>query len=216
MKLPKNQFRALLSLALAITVTSLFTLRAYAVTEKGMPNDPSGVQDCSGNLTVKSGTVMINGNPAQTGATVTNGSVISTSSGGKAVIDLGAAGRVELGKNTTVTILCAGGTIEVKSSCEKTEVKVISGSAEVKAPTIGTLTAGQKKDYDGAVDVMGSAGINLEIECEGGHKAGGLLVGPGLIGLLALIGVGAAVAVGVAVGNGDTSSTSGEPSSPRN
>lgn len=214
MKLPKNQLRALLSLALAITVTSLFTLRAYAVTEKGMPNDPSGVQDCSGTLTVKGGTVTINGNPAQTGATVTNGSVISTG-GGKAVIDLGAAGRVELGDHTTVTITCAGGTLEVKSTCSgKTEVKVVSGSAEVKAPTTATLAAGQKKTYDGSVDVTGSAGISLEIECEGGHKAGGLLVGPGLIGLLALLGVGAAVAVGVAVGNGDTSATGRPPVSP--
>lgn len=214
MKLPKNQLRAMLSLVLALTVTTLFTFRVYAATEKGVPSNPSGLQDCSGTLTVKGGTVTINGNPAQTGATVTNGSVISTS-GGKAVIDLGAAGRIELGSNTTVTITCAGGTIEVKSTCAgKTEVKVMAGSAEVKAPTTATLAAGQKKTYDGAVEVTGGAGISLEIECEGGHRAGGLLVGPGLIGLLALIGVGAAVAVGVAVGNGETSATGRPPLSP--
>ncbi len=214
MKLPKNQLRAMLSLVLAITVTTLFTLRAYAATEKSMVNDPAGLQDCSGTLTVNGGTTTINGNPAQTGATVTNGSVVSTGSG-SAVIDLGATGRVMVGKHTTVTILCVGGSLEVKSTCSgKTEVKVISGSGEVKAPTTETLAAGQKKTYDGSVDVMGGAGINLEVECEGGRRGAGLLVGPGLIGLLALLGVGAAVAVGVAVGNGETSSTGRPPVSP--
>ena len=214
MKLPKNQLRAMLSLVLAITVTTLFTFRAFAATEKSKVNDPTGLQDCNGTLTVNGGTTTINGNPAQTGATVTNGSVVSTGGGG-AVIDLGAAGRIVLGKHTTVTILCAGGSVEVKSTCSgKTEVKVVAGSAEVKAPTTETLATGQKKTYDGSVDVMGGAGINLEIDCVGGRRGAGLLVGPGLIGLLALIGVGAAVAVGVAVGNGDTDASGRPPVSP--
>ena len=48
------------------------------------------------------------------------------------------------------------------------------------------------------------------LEC-GSRKAGGLLVGPGLLGLLALLGVGAAVATGIAVGNGETSSVGRPP-----
>jgi hypothetical protein len=141
------------------------------------------------------------------------GSVIATSGNGKALIDLGAAGRVEVGENTAVTITCVGGAIHLRTNCSKTEVEVKSGSANVTAPSAETMAAGSKKDFGGAVEADLSAGANVEVECEG-HKGGGaLFVGPGLLGLLALIGVGAAVAVGVAVGEGDTGGA-GVPSSP--
>ena len=201
MKLPKGHLRVLLSLVLAMTVTTLFTLRSYAAIDT---NIETIAQDCTGTLTVKSGSVTMNGNSAQTGATVMTGSVIATSGNGNAVIDMGAAGRVEVKGSTTVTITCVGGAIQIRTNCSKTEIDVKSGSVSVTAPSTETIEAGKEKEYNGAVEGTLSAGASIEVECEGRKAAAGLFVGPGLVGLLALIGVGAAVAAGIAIGEGDT------------
>jgi formylmethanofuran dehydrogenase subunit C len=207
MKLPKGYLRALLSLVLVMTITTLFTLRSYAAIE-------TPAQDCTGTLTVKSGTVTVNGNASQTGATIMTGSVVATSGNGNAVIDLGAAGRVEVKGSTTVTITCVGGAIQIRTNCSKTEIEVKSGQVNVTTPSTETVDAGKSKDFGGPVEGTLSAGASIEVECEGRKAGGALLVGPGLIGLLALLGVGAAVAVGVAVGEGDTGGSGVEPVSP--
>lgn len=209
MKLPKGHLRALLSLVLAMTVTTLFTLRSYAAVD--MKSEVLA-QDCTGTLTVKSGSVTVNGNASQTGATVMTGSVIATSGNGNAVIDLGAAGRVEVKGSTTVTITCVGGAIQIRTNCSKTEIDVKVGTVSVTSPNTETLETGKKKDFGGQVDGTLSTGASIVVECEGRKAGGALLVGPGLLGLLALIGVGAAVATGIAVGDGETAG--GEPVSP--
>jgi ferric-dicitrate binding protein FerR (iron transport regulator) len=212
MKLPTRYFRAMLSLALALTVTTVFTLRSFASVETGKRAANSVfAQDCTGTLTVKDGSVTVNGNAAQTGATVTNGSVIATASNGRAEIDFGGAGRVMIGRGTAVTIDCAGGTLSIRSNCSgKTEIEVKSGSVNVTAPSVDTLAAGKEGRYDGPTAFTVAAGSVLEVDCEGSRRAAGAFIGPGLIGLLALIGLGTAVAVGIAVGEGDTG-TSGNP-----
>jgi hypothetical protein len=214
MKLRTSYQRATISIALAMAVATVFTLSSFAAPE--VPKaliDPVLAQDCTGTLSVKSGQVTINGNAAQTGATVMTGSTIATGSNGKAIIDLGSLGRVELGDNTTVTLTCAGGSLQIRANCTRTEVEVRSGSVNVTSPTAGTLTAGQKGKYDGAVDLNSTGSVDVQIECEGRKVGAGPFVGPGLIGLLALIGIGAAVAIGVAVGD---ESGGGTPSSPIN
>jgi hypothetical protein len=206
MKLPTGSLRAMLSLVLTLSVTTVFTFRSFAAVEIGAGAAESVLaQDCTGTLTVKDGTVTVNGNMAQTGATVMNGSVIATTSNGRAEIDFGGAGRVMLGRGTTVTIDCAGGALSVRSNCSgKTEIEVKSGSVSVTAPSTDTIAAGKQGRYDGPTAFTVAASSVIEVDCESNRRgAGGLLVGPGLIGVLALIGVGAAVAVGVAVGEGD-------------
>lgn len=200
--------KAILSLALAVTVTSVFSLRSFAAIETPTGAVEPNAQTC-GTLTVKAGTVTINGNTSQTGATVMNGSVVSTGAG-EAVIDMGPAGRIELGDHTTATVICAGGSVRVRTTCDKTKIEVKAGQVAVETPKAETLSAGKTETYDGAVDASAAAGVDMEIECVG-KKRGGLFVGPGLIGLLALVGVGAAVAIGVGLGEGDISSA---PSSP--
>src|ERR1044072_7097446 len=59
MKLPKGHLRALLSIMLAMTVTTLFTLRSYAAIDT---KSEALAQDCTGTLTDKSGSVTVNGN----------------------------------------------------------------------------------------------------------------------------------------------------------
>lgn len=203
--------RSSISLVLAVAVATVFTLRSFAAPEAVRINAEVVPQDCTGALTIKDGQVSINGNTAQTGATVLSGSVISTNSNGKAVIDLGSLGRVEVGDNTTITLTCVAGLLEIRSTCSKTEVEVRRGAVNVKAPKVETLTAEKKSKYDGSVDMTSTGGVDVKIECEGNKAAAGIYVGPGLVGFLALIGVGAAVAAGIAASSNDENPP---PSSP--
>ena len=219
MNLPVKNLRAMLSLVLAVTVTSLFTLRAYAANEAKAPATQPTVetlllQDCTGTLTVKSGKVTLNGNDAQTGATVTSGSVIATGDNGRVIIDLGALGRVELGHHTTVTIDCAGGMIHGRTTCGgKVEIENHAGQVNVTVPKVETIEVGKEKTYDDPAEFTAAAGSSVELEC-GRRKAAGLLIGPGLVGILALIGVGAAVAAGIGLSDSDSSSVGRPPVSP--
>lgn len=200
--------RASISLVLAIAIATVFTLHSFAAPEPAKPaGDPNLAQDCAGTLTVSAGQVTINGNAAQTGATVMTGSIIATNSNGKAIIDLGALGRVELGEKTTITLTCAAGLLQIKSNCSKTEVEVRRGTLDVRTPKTETLTAGKETEYDGDFDATSTGSVDVKIECEG--RKAGAFIRPGLLGLLALIGVGAAVATGVTIGSDEP-----RPSSP--
>ena len=208
MKLRLSHPRASISFALAIAVTTVFTLHSFAAPDAArLAAEPIFAEDCTGTLTISGGQVTINGNAAQTGATVMSGSVVATGSNGKAIIDFNAIGRVELGENTAVTLTCSGGLLEIRSSCPKTEIKVTRGTVDVKSPRTETLTAGKEEKYDNGFAATVTGSVELKIEC-GGRRVGKFT--PGLLGLLALIGVGAGVAAGVAAGNGDSVS----PSSP--
>ncbi|MFY9555959.1 MAG: hypothetical protein WAV20_26750 [Blastocatellia bacterium] len=203
--------RASVTLFVAMAIVTVFTLRSFAAPETITMSAPRAAQDCTGTLTVKAGQVSINGNAAQTGATVMTGSVITTGSNGKAIIDLGALGRVEVGDNTTITVTCTAGLLEIRSNCSRTEVEVRRGTVDVKAPKVETLAAGKEETYDGAVDFTSAGGVDVKVECEGRRVGAGPFVGPGLLGLLALIGVGAAVAIGIAIGDEEGTTP---PSSP--
>ena len=136
--------KAFISVLLTIAVATVFTIRSFASPDLGKVEEATSIaQDCTGTLTVIAGRVSINGNAAQTGATVLTGSAISTDSKGKAAIDLGAAGRVELGESTAVTLICVGTSIEIRSNCSKIEVEVRRGTLEVKTPKAETLVAGK-------------------------------------------------------------------------
>jgi hypothetical protein len=212
MTLPVRNLKALLSLLLAVSVTTLFTLRAYAADEVKAPaaGAASAVQDCTGTLTVKSGKVMLNGNEAQTGATVMNGSVISTGDNGRVIIDLGALGRIELGHHTTVTVDCATATVHGRTTCGgKVRIEDRAGQVNVTVPKVETILPGKHETYDDPAEFTAPAGSSILIEC-GSRTGGALLFGPGLVGLLALIGVGAGVATGIIIGGRDN----GRPVSP--
>jgi len=199
--------RASITFALVIAIATVFTLRSFAAPEVTKSADPNP-QDCTGSLTVKGGQVTINGNAAQTGATVLTGSVISTSSNGKAIIDLGQLGRVEIGDSTTATLTCVPGMLDIRTTCSRTEVDVRRGTVDVKSPKTETLNAGKKAKYDGAFEMTSSGGVDVKVECEGRKAAAGIFVGPGLWGLLALVAVGGAVAAGIVAGGNSSGSSS--------
>ena len=215
MILPVRHLRVMLSLMLAVTVTSLFTWPVRATDEPKVPASESlALQDCTGTLTVKSGNVTLNGNPAQTGTTVTNGSIISTGDNGNVIIDLGAVGKIELGHHTTVTVDCATGTIHGRTTCGgKVRIEDRLGQVNVTVPKVETILPGKHETYDDPAEFTAPAGSSVLIEC-GKRRAAGLLLGPGLLGILALIGVGAAVATGIAIGNGDNGHPPVSPARP--
>ena len=213
MKLRQSYQRASISVVLAMAVMMVFTLRSFAAPEIVTPVvDPMLVQDCTGTVSVKSGSITINGNAAQTGATVMSGSTIATSSNGKAIVDLGPLGRVEIGEGSTVTLTCVGGSLQIRTSCARTEVDVKSGSLNVTAPTAKTVAAGSDETFTGGIEANSTGAIDVKVECEGrrGGAGAGPMIGAGWLGLLALIGVGTAVAIGIALGDEEGVS----PSSP--
>jgi hypothetical protein len=213
MKLPNNLYRGLISVVLALAVTMVFSLRSFAAAETRdrAASSPAASEILTGTLTVRGGLVRINGNEAPTGTTVLGGSIIATEANTEAMIDLGDAGRLEVGSNTTVSLAGAAGMVQLKSDCPgKTEIKVSKGTVEVTSPRTETITAGHEGEYDGEVTYNPSPDAVYKIECER-RGGGGYFVGPGLIGLLALIGVGAAVAIGIAVGNAEGGSNVSSP-----
>jgi hypothetical protein len=165
---------------------------------------PVPPQDCTGTLTLTKGTATINGNPAQTGATVLSGSQVATGPDSAAVIDFGSAGRLRLGDQTIVQPLCVNNEIKVRLSCNKTEVDVTSG--QVTAGSV-TVTPGSDKSFGAGTEVTASSGADFGVECEGrrffGVAGAGDTVGPGLAGWLTLLGLGAGVATGIALGGDD-------------
>ena len=188
-----RMLKASITVLSAIALTTVFSLSVFAA-----PNLPFQ----AGTITVR-GSVSVNGNPVQTGATLMSGNTITTGSDGNAVVDLGSAGRVEVGDGTTATITFTGDSIQVTTTC-RTEVDVTRGAVQVTSPTTETLNAGQDKTYDGGVSASATGGADFSVDCEGLKGGAGAWLGPGLLGVLALIGVGAAVATGIAIGDEDS------------
>ena len=191
-----RMLRASITVLAVIALTTVFTLSIYAA-----PNVPFQ----TGTVTVR-GNVTVNGNAVQTGGTVMSGNTVTTGSDGNAVIDLGSAGRIELRDGTTATITFTGDSFQIQTTC-RTEVDVTSGTVNVTSPRTETLTAGKDGTYDGGVNASATGGANVVIDCESRSGGGGAFLGPGLVGVLALIGVGTAVAVGIALGDEDSVDT---------
>jgi hypothetical protein len=109
MSISKLHYRAFLGVALSFTLVTAFTLSSFAASvvsdsvDEGLADNILIPQALTGTLTAK-GPVLVNGNDAKTGTTVTDGSVIQTRTGGHAFIELGAPGRVELDPITAITL----------------------------------------------------------------------------------------------------------------
>ena len=118
MKIPKVRFETSLSLTLVLALVTVFSLSSFAASsttvdkEDEFVEDLAIMQELSGTLTAHD-PVTINGVEAKTGATVLNGSVISTGTGGHASIELGPLGRVVLESLTTITLVMSDKGIEV-------------------------------------------------------------------------------------------------------
>jgi hypothetical protein len=203
MKQTVKRLRPSISVLVAIALAAMFSFSSFAAPDLStIVLAPVPPQDCTGTLTVTKGTATINGNPAQTGATVLSGSQVATGPDSAAVIDFGSAGRLRLADQTMVQPLCVNNEIKVRLGCNKTEVDVMSGQVIAGSTTV---TPGSSKSFGAGTEVTASSGADFSVECEGRGFLGaaGDTVGPGLAGWLALLGIGAGVATGIAVGGDD-------------
>lgn len=108
MKIFRMQYRAWLSGLLSLMLATTFSLSSFAAsgseaTDEAITDSLLVSQAPTGTLTAK-GPVVVNGNEAKTGATITDGSVIQTRTGGHATIELGAPGRVDIDPITAITL----------------------------------------------------------------------------------------------------------------
>jgi hypothetical protein len=133
MKKDKKSVKAPLSLLLITALVISFSFSSLAASAPGDSTDATlgesinFMQAPTGTLTAH-GPVEINGNRANTGATVLNGSVIQAFTGGHASIELGPLGRVDVGNNTTITLAMVGNGIEVSlNQCGSVTLTLPSG-----------------------------------------------------------------------------------------
>jgi hypothetical protein len=109
MKISNIHYRGWLSVFLSLTLAATFSLTSFAApgasdtTDEALTDSLLVSQAPTGTLRTH-GPVLVNGNEAKTGATISDGSVIQTRTGGHATIELGALGRVELDPITAITL----------------------------------------------------------------------------------------------------------------
>ena len=109
MRISRIHYRAGLSALLSLTLAATFSLSSFAAsgvsetTDEAITDSLLVSQALTGTLTTH-GPVLVNGNEAKTGATITDGSVIQTRTGGHAVMELGATGRVDMDPITAITL----------------------------------------------------------------------------------------------------------------
>jgi hypothetical protein len=117
MRIRKAPFRAWLSGVLTLALAATFSLSSFAASGAETATDDAILdsvlvsQALTGTLTTH-GPVIVNGNEAKTGATIADGSVIQTRTGGHAVIELGATGRVDLDPITAITLTWSNNSIQ--------------------------------------------------------------------------------------------------------
>jgi hypothetical protein len=117
MRISRIHYRAWLSGLLSLTLAATFSLSSFAAsgasdaTDEAITDSLLVSQAPTGTLTAR-GPVIVNGNEAKTGATITDGSVIQTRTGGHATIELGAPGRVDIDPITAITLTMTNTSIQ--------------------------------------------------------------------------------------------------------
>jgi hypothetical protein len=185
-----------MSILLALALTSVFSLNSFAAPELNASPEPAAPATYQSLGTLR-GTAIINGSKVKTGAIV-------EATGETAVIDLGVLGRIEFRPGSKFTLMYADGMVDIKSHCGTTWFEVRRGQAELRRPSgeKETIVAVNDKKFDGEADIVTPGATDLVIDC-GDKIAGGFWVGPGALGILALLGLGTAVAIGISIGDND-------------
>ncbi|HKP87352.1 MAG TPA: hypothetical protein VJZ26_14705 [Blastocatellia bacterium] len=244
----KGKFRAAISSALALVLASVFALSSFAASNARQPASretaASSLDDLSsapaGKLT-GTGRFTIDGEEAQSGASVLSGSTVATGPGSLATIDLGSLGRIELRPNTTIRLAFAGNAVSVSLDnagsiaqslpagvtgqvmLQGKRAKVSVARGEVAVTSIGNsrmLRTGEESMFENAAEVTSRGeAVFLASGSESYNKEGGPVpshgttVSAGVVGAIAMAGVATAVSLGVIYG-GDHHSTGGIPPRP--
>lgn len=182
----------------ALTTCSLMALIAsYSMV--ALANAPAA----SGELIVSGSAgdtsyVTVNGEPAKSGRTVFSASTISTPDGLNATLNLGKAGKVAFGPNTTFAVNfdekaisghLTSGNITVLGSSQPVEIKTLDGSllrlsaGETAAATANAMRRDDTRDSTGKCIDSDNDG-KLECEEGGNWLVWGLVVAGAIAGLI--------------------------------
>jgi hypothetical protein len=146
--LGKNYLRKVVTLATTITVWSVYSMVALAVPPK----------DLAGEITV-TGSVTVNGQPAVSNSTILSGSTIVSGPDSTATVNLGKAGRVELGANSSLTLRFTDDSI----------VGIVSQGKIRVSNAAGVATTFTTKDTTVIADAGQADSFALEVECSHTH-----------------------------------------------
>ncbi|HEU4390852.1 MAG TPA: hypothetical protein VFV34_23815, partial [Blastocatellia bacterium] len=136
-------------------------------------------------------------------------------SDGNAVIDFGGLGRVRMRPNTSIVVNVTPTGFDVRPICNRALVMVTTGPVELKTTPPKTLQSGEQGEVGQGVDVSGGPNSDFAVDCSLDSPAGGGWVGPGTVGVIALLGVAGGTAVAVATNGGKTPTRAGlSPSIP--
>ncbi|MBI3650437.1 MAG: hypothetical protein HY231_05250 [Acidobacteria bacterium] len=110
----KTNFHRLTNACSALLAISVFVLLALAMPKVNVAaSEPSTLlQGLTGTVT-GSGRITINDQVAQSGARITNGSVIATDADADATVDLGLLGQIVMRPNTTIKVMLSPNSCQV-------------------------------------------------------------------------------------------------------
>ena len=192
MQVLKTYYRSGLSLALTLALTTVFSLSGFAATSgeraSGSSFDDSTASSKLSGILTGTGRVTINGNAAQSGATILSGSSIETGPNGLASIDLGPLGQIELQSNTSVTLIMMPGMVQlmvdrfgvvsqslppgvmgrVKMQSQPAHFSVARGRVEVSSSAgQQAVNGGEETSFDGASEAVISGDTSFQLDDAG-------------------------------------------------
>lgn len=136
--------RKALTVAVMMAVASFYSLVSSAALAQSAK--------AAGELAV-TGSVTLNGTQAISGATVFSDSTVKTSANGGATINLGKAGRVQLGPDSTMTLRFTDSNIGGNLTAGRATVSAPAGVSIAVATAEGTATADGKQAATLVIDV---------------------------------------------------------------
>jgi hypothetical protein len=211
MTIHKN-LRASVSGLLSLSLVAALSLGSFAASAGSDVIDESIFdsilvgQAPTGTLTAK-GRVAINGNPAQTGATVLSGSLIVTGGNSHATIEMASLGRVDVHDLTEITLTPSGNEVRItlhRCGAVTTtvpggvtgivkiiqrgdhHVKVSRGQVTVKygQGKEKIVKAGENKEFDDATEVIAAGDAVFKVYCGEDRPLLALLVLPAALLLI--------------------------------
>ncbi|MEP6789423.1 MAG: hypothetical protein ABJB40_13375 [Acidobacteriota bacterium] len=186
-------------------------IAAYSMVTLAASTKPVGDLTVSGNILPNDAAVTVNGEPAQTGRTIFDSSTVVTPETSGAVLNLGKAGRVDVGAGSTFVVNVAGdlisgdltaGSITVLNSAEAVNIRILSGDTV-------SLNAGESVNAvsgKAVVDHRDANGKCIDDNNNGKEECGSNI--PGWVWAAIVGGVVAGVIIAVSASSKDSNSVS--------